>query len=91
MFFGVGFYSFIIGNFTSIISSNDQIEASIQMRIKSLVELAKKAQIPIELTKKIKKFIESQDIATSIVDNNDEEQQYPLSLKLGIVKMKKNQ
>jgi len=59
MVFGVGFYSFIIGNYSSIISSNIQIQASIQMKIKSLAELAKKASIPIELSKKIKKFIEN--------------------------------
>jgi len=29
------------------------------MKIKSLAELAKKASIPIELSKKIKKFIEN--------------------------------
>lgn len=59
MVFGVGFYSFIIGNFSSIIQSNIQIQASIQSKIKSLAELTKKAQIPIELSKKIKKFIEN--------------------------------
>ena len=45
MTFGVGFYSFIIGNYSSIISSNIQIQASIQLKIKSLAELAKKAHI----------------------------------------------
>ena len=57
MLFGVGFYSFIVGNYSSIISSNIQIQASIQMKIKSLAVLSSKANIPIELTKKIKKFI----------------------------------
>lgn len=43
MVFGVGFYSFIIGNYSSIIQSNIQIQASIQMKIKALADLAKKA------------------------------------------------
>jgi hypothetical protein len=59
MLFGVCFYSFVIGNYSSIISSNIQIQASIQLRIKGLAELAKKANIPMDLLKKIKKFIEN--------------------------------
>eukprot|EP00347_Sterkiella_histriomuscorum_P023172 403335679 len=59
MIFGVGFYSFIIGNFSSIISGNIQIQATILLKIKSLADLSKKAQIPVDLLKKIKKFIEN--------------------------------
>eukprot|EP00347_Sterkiella_histriomuscorum_P004721 403359363 len=72
MIFGVGFYSFIIGNYSSIIQSNIQIQASIQLRIKSLAELAKKAAIPVELAKKIKKFIENNFEA---IYNQDDEAQ----------------
>lgn len=59
MIVGVGFYSFIIGNFSSIISSNLLLQASIQMRIKSLAELTQKAEIPVDLSKKIKTYIEN--------------------------------
>ena len=43
MLFGVGFYSFIIGNFASIIQSNDQISASLEKRIRNLAHLTKQA------------------------------------------------
>ena len=59
MLFGEIFYSFIVATYTSIISGNIEIDASIQMKVKSLAELAKLAGIPFELSKKIKKFIEN--------------------------------
>ena len=59
MIFGVGFYSFIIGNFSSIISSNIEIQANIQLKIKGLIDLSKKAAIPYLMSKKIKRFIEN--------------------------------
>jgi hypothetical protein len=59
MVFGAGFYSFIIGNYTSIITSNLQMQLSIQSRIKSLAEFSKKAHIPRDLSLKIKRFIEN--------------------------------
>lgn len=40
MLFGVAFYSFIIGNFSSIISSNDQMGAVIEKKIRNLGFLA---------------------------------------------------
>ena len=59
MLFGVGFYSFIIGNFASIIQGNDQISASVEKRIRNLAHLTKQAQIPYELSRKIKTYIET--------------------------------
>lgn len=59
MLFGEIFYSFIVATYTSIISGQIEIDASIQLRIKSLAELSKLADIPFELSKKIKKFIEN--------------------------------
>jgi hypothetical protein len=59
MLFGEIFYSFIVATYTSIISSNIEIDASIQLKVKNLAELAKLAGIPFELSKKIKKFIEN--------------------------------
>ena len=58
MMFGVGFYSFIIGNYTSIIANNMQMQTSLLLKVKSLAELAKKADIPLDLLTKIKKFFE---------------------------------
>jgi hypothetical protein len=59
MLFGEIFYSFIVATYTSIISGEIEIDASIQLKIKSLAELSKLAEIPFELSKKIKKFIEN--------------------------------
>ncbi len=59
MLFGEIFYSFIVATYTSIISGQIEIDAYIQLKIKSLAELTKLADIPFELSKKIKKFIEN--------------------------------
>ena len=59
MVFGVAFYSFVIGNFTSMLASNDIIKKSYYIKIKGLVEFSKKAGIPGDLTLKIKRFIEN--------------------------------
>ena len=70
MLFGEIFYSFIVATYTSIISGQIEQDASIQLRIKSLAELSKLAEIPFELSKKIKKFIENNYEA---INNQDEE------------------
>ena len=56
---GVAFYSFIIGNFSSIISGNDGATITIQNRVQGLAELARKASIPFSTSKKIKQYIEN--------------------------------
>ena len=43
MMVGVAFYSFIIGNFSSIISGNSQDMLTIQNRVQGLSDLARKA------------------------------------------------
>jgi CRP-like cAMP-binding protein len=59
MLVGVAFYSFIIGNFSSIITSNTALQQSVQFRVAGLAELSRKAKIPYSVTKKIKTFIEN--------------------------------
>ena len=59
MLVGVGFYSFIIGNFSSFVQGRSRQQMDIQYRVKGLSELARKAQIPFETSKKIKKYIEA--------------------------------
>lgn len=70
MLFGEVFYSFIVATYTSIIESNIQQDASIQLKMKSLSDLAKLAGIPFELSKKIKKFIENN---YETISNQDDE------------------
>eukprot|EP00347_Sterkiella_histriomuscorum_P008697 403344103 len=59
MVVGVAFYSFVVGNFTSILVGNVEIQATISMKMNRLHELARKAQIPFELMIKIINFIEN--------------------------------
>ena len=70
MLFGVAFYSFIIGNFTSIIQGDDQIQAMVDLKIRHLAMLSVRAQIPYELSKQIKTFIENN---YELLYNMDEE------------------
>jgi len=51
-------FSFIVSTYTTIIQGNIEIDASIQMKLKSLTELTKLADIPLELSQKMKKYIE---------------------------------
>jgi len=70
MLVGVGFYSFIIGNFSSIVTSNTALQQSVQYRVARLAELSRKAKIPYSVTKKIKTFIENN--YKSLFNHDDE-------------------
>jgi hypothetical protein len=59
MLFGQMLFSFLVSTYTTIIQSSIEIDASIQTMIKSLTELTKQANIPLELSQKIKKHIEN--------------------------------
>ena len=59
MLVGVIFYSFIVGNFTSIIAGNSELQQSIKYRINGLADLSRRAQIPYSLSKRMKQFIEN--------------------------------
>lgn len=72
MLVGVAFYSFIIGNFSSIVASNTALQQSVQFRVASLAELSRKAKIPYSVTKKIKTFIENN--YKSLFNQDDEAQ-----------------
>ena len=72
MLVGVAFYSFIIGNFSSIITSHTALQQSVQFRVAGLAELSRKAKIPYSVTKKIKTFIENN--FKSLFNQDDEAQ-----------------
>ena len=70
MLVGVGFYSFIIGNFSSIITSNTALQQSVQLRVAALADLSRKAKMPYTVIKKIKSFIENN--LKSLFNQDDE-------------------
>ena len=49
MIFGVGFYSFTIGNLSSIMAQIDMKASKLQAKINTLSEFSKKNKIPIML------------------------------------------
>ena len=57
MVFGVGFYSYIISNLSSIISSIDNKTANLKYKLEALNEFAKLTKIPPELMQKIQTHI----------------------------------
>ena len=54
MVFGVGFYSFVIGNMTSIIANESANSENLYNKLKSLEEFAKKTKLPQQLHYKIR-------------------------------------
>ena len=58
MLFGVSFYSFVIGNLTSIIASDAINSQSLHDKVKALEEFAHKTKLNNNLVFKIKQFLE---------------------------------
>lgn len=59
MIFGVGFYSYVIGNMTSLVESNDSDNEEIQEKLETLKKFAKNSKLPTALFNRIKKNIEN--------------------------------
>jgi hypothetical protein len=59
MIFGVGFYSFTIGNLASIINGIDKKAAHLNEKITMLSEFVRRNNLPSEIEAKIKRFIEN--------------------------------
>lgn len=57
MMFGVIYYSFIIANFSSLISNNNILRQQLNTKLKGVAEFAKKTGLPLEIYIKIKKFV----------------------------------
>ena len=59
MIFGVGFYSFTIGNLASIISSIDMKAAHKQTKLTTMSEFVRRSNLPQEIEIDIRRFIEN--------------------------------
>ena len=54
MCMGVVFYSFVIGNFSSMIANNDLVREQLNMKLKAIAEFSKQTGLPVELYLKLK-------------------------------------
>ena len=59
MIFGVGFYSFTIGNLQSIINTIDVKAQELQVKLNTLSGFAKRTKLPEVIVNKIKRFLEN--------------------------------
>jgi hypothetical protein len=86
MIFGVGFYSFTIGNLSSVLATIDNKSAILKQKLSTLVDYSRKIAMPKELESRIRHFIEnSNKDAHSIEDQERLLQELPPSLKSEVV------
>lgn len=62
MIFGVGFYSFTIGNLAGIISAIDVRAAHLQAKLQSMSEFVRRNNLPSDIEVRIRRFIENNHI-----------------------------
>jgi voltage-gated potassium channel Kch len=58
MFFGVGFFSFTIGNLSSALASMDTKSAILKRKLMTLTDFSKKIDLPMSMELRIRKFLE---------------------------------
>jgi len=68
MVFGVGFYSFTIGNLSSIMSSLDVREARLKAKLEALKEFCEKASLSKHVEVRIRRFLENNNSEINIID-----------------------
>ena len=83
MVFGVGFYSYTIGNFQSIINEIDVRSHALQIKLDTLLEFSKRTGLPDSLRKEISRFIHNNSFPEEIIQQNMLEllQELPISIK----------
>jgi hyperpolarization activated cyclic nucleotide-gated potassium channel 1 len=66
MVFGVGFYSFTIGNLSTVIAKMDAGTALLKSKLNTLTDFSKRVNLKPEVEQKIKRFIENnnKDVTT---------------------------
>ena len=64
MYFGCVFFSFTIGNLSSVIGSMDTKSAILKQKIDTLTDFSRKINLPMALEFRIRKFLE---------DNNNDQ------------------
>ena len=71
MVFGVGFYSYTIGNMTQMISSFDSDNQEIQQKLDTLKKFQKTTKIPNRLFYRIKRHLENNQIQKKYHDSEE--------------------
>lgn len=69
MIFGIGFYSFTIGNLSQIIASIDIRSEVLSQKLNTLTEFSKRTSMPNALFLKIRKHLESNSKFSATVDH----------------------
>lgn len=57
MVFGVGFYSFTIGNLSSFITAIDAKDAELRSQLQTIEDFARKSKLPKDLEIRMKRFL----------------------------------
>lgn len=86
MVFGVGFFSFTIGNLSSVLASMDTKSAILKQKLNTLSDFAKKVNMAQPLEFRIRKFLE--DNNNDLVSLEDQDRlllELPPSLKSEVV------
>lgn len=87
MLFGIGFYSFTIGNLSQIIASMDIRSELLGQKLNTLQEFTKRTTMPQSLYIKIRKHLESNSKFTSTVDHQEKLlHELPSSLRSEVIK-----
>lgn len=68
MVFGVGFYSFTIGNLSSVIAKMDAGTALLKSKLNTLQEFSKRVGLPHPVESTIKRFIENNNKDITTID-----------------------
>ncbi|CAI2382508.1 unnamed protein product [Moneuplotes crassus] len=85
MIFGVGFYSFIIGNLSSIMNEIDEKAAKLQDKINALDDFARRTKLPSVTVAKIKRFfVNNQEADLDVIDPSLLEG-FPISIRADIM------
>eukprot|EP00347_Sterkiella_histriomuscorum_P009438 403341214 len=86
MVFGVGFYSFTIGNLSSVIASMDTKNSILKQKLTTLGDFSKRIELPQHLEHRIKRFLENNNRdVTSLDDQERLLAELPPSLKSEVV------
>jgi potassium channel len=86
MIFGIGFYSYMIGNMTNLIASMDSSSEELMLNISILKEFKKRTRMPNRLFVKIKRHLENNSKASNNFTLQDKLlNDLPLSLRSQVI------